>query len=89
MRRDIVDQLHLDGDGEGGGSYISSFNRPNLVYTVRPKQRAFDELLDLLGRYKNQSAIVYCFSRAETEKLAADLTSCGIAALPYHADWFL
>ncbi|MCI0834464.1 MAG: RecQ family ATP-dependent DNA helicase, partial [Chloroflexi bacterium] len=66
VRRDIVDQLRL----EGGGSYISSFNRPNLVYTVRPKQHAFDELLDLLGRYENQSAIVYCFSRKDTENLA-------------------
>ena len=81
VRRDIVDQLRL----EGGGSYISSFNRPNLVYTVRPKQHAFDELLDLLDRYENQSAIVYCFSRKETENLAADLSSHGIAAMPYHA----
>jgi ATP-dependent DNA helicase RecQ len=81
VRRDIVDQLHL----EGGGSFISSFNRPNLVYTVRPKQRAFDELLDLLGHHENQSAIVYCFSRKETEDLAEDLSSNGIAALPYHA----
>ena len=81
VRRDIVDQLRL----EGGGSYISSFNRPNLVYTVRPKQHAFDELLDLLGRYENQSAIVYCFSRKDTENLAEDLSSQGFAAMPYHA----
>ena len=81
VRRDIVDQLRL----EGGGSYISSFNRPNLVYTVRPKQHAFGELLDLLGRYENQSAIVYCFSRKDTENLAEDLSSQGFAAMPYHA----
>ncbi|MCZ6538557.1 MAG: DNA helicase RecQ [Chloroflexi bacterium] len=81
VRRDIVDQLDL----AGGGSYISSFNRPNLTYTVRPKRQAFEELLDLLARHENQSAIVYCFSRNETEKLAGDLSSRGITALPYHA----
>ena len=81
VRRDIVDQLHL----EGGGSYISSFNRPNLTYTVKPKHQAFDVLLELMRRYKDQSAIIYCFSRKETENLAADLSSEGISALPYHA----
>ena len=85
VRNDIVDQLHIRSNGEGGGSYISSFNRPNLTYTVRPKQQAFDELLDLLRRHENESAIVYCFSRNETENLAADLSSRGIDALPYHA----
>ncbi len=81
VRRDIVGQLRL----EDGGSYISSFNRPNLIYTVRPKQKAFAELLDLLHKYENQSAIIYCFSRKETEHLAADLSSHGISAMPYHA----
>ena len=81
VRRDISDQLRL----EGGGSYISSFNRPNLTYHVKPKQRSFDQLVELLDRHKNESAIIYCFSRKETENLAADLTSNGIPAMPYHA----
>ena len=81
VRRDIVGQLGL----QDAGSYISSFNRPNLTYTVKPKQQAFGLLIELIGRHENQSAIVYCFSRKETENLAADLSSNGIAALPYHA----
>jgi ATP-dependent DNA helicase RecQ len=85
VRNDIVDQLDIKGGGEGGGLYISSFNRPNLTYTVRPKQQAFDELLELLRRHENQSAIVYCFSRKDTENLSADLASHGIDATPYHA----
>ena len=81
VRRDISDQLRL----EGGGSYISSFNRPNLTYHVKPKQRSFDQLVELLDRHKNESTIVYCFSRKETENLAADLSSNGIPSMPYHA----
>jgi len=81
VRRDISEQLRL----EGGGSYISSFNRPNLTYFVKPKQRSFDQLVELLDRHKNESAIIYCFSRKETENLAADLSSNGIPAMPYHA----
>jgi ATP-dependent DNA helicase RecQ len=81
VRRDISDQLRL----EGSGSYISSFNRPNLTYLVKPKQRSFDQLVELLDRYKNESAIVYCFSRKETEKLATDLSSNGVPSMPYHA----
>ena len=81
VRRDISDQLQL----EDGGSYISSFNRPNLTYHVKPKQHSFDQLVELLDRHKNESAIIYCFSRKETENLAADLTSNGIPSMPYHA----
>jgi ATP-dependent DNA helicase RecQ len=50
-----------------------------------PKKRSFEALLELLGHHEDQSTIVYCFSRKETEALAADLSSCGIAAMPYHA----
>jgi len=81
VRRDISDQLRL----EGGGSYISSFNRSNLTYHVKPKQHSFDQLVELLDRHKNESAIIYCFSRKETENLAADLSSNGIPSMPYHA----
>jgi ATP-dependent DNA helicase RecQ len=81
VRRDILDQLRI----EDGHSFVSSFNRPNLKYTVKPKLRAFDSLMGLMDRYKNESAIIYCFSRKETEGLAADLADQGVAALPYHA----
>ncbi|MEE8045720.1 MAG: DNA helicase RecQ, partial [Dehalococcoidia bacterium] len=81
VRRDIVDQLHL----EDAGSFVSSFNRPNLTYSVRPKQRAFDELMGVMSRHENESVIIYCFSRKETENLAADLSSNGFPAMPYHA----
>jgi ATP-dependent DNA helicase RecQ len=52
---------------------------------VKPKLHSFDSLVELVDRHKNESAIIYCFSRKETESLAADLVSVGISAAPYHA----
>jgi ATP-dependent DNA helicase RecQ len=81
VREDIIDQLGL----RGGRTFLSSFNRPNLIYRVRPKRNAFASLLDLLRKCQGESAIIYCFSRRDTEDLAARLVEEGVSALPYHA----
>ncbi len=81
VRDDIVAQLRL-GDCP---RFISSFDRANLTYSVWPKQREYDDLLDLLDTRRGQSAIIYCFSRRETEELAEDLTADGHRAVAYHA----
>jgi len=81
VREDIVAQLDL----QQARTFISSFNRPNLTYTVRPKRGAFDALLGLLSKHRNGATIVYRFSRRDTEELATDLREQGIKALPYHA----
>jgi len=81
VQTDILTQLELR-DAE---IFVSSFNRSNLNYIVRPKQEAFGQLLDLLKKNRGESAIIYCFSRRDTEELAADLRKQGIEALPYHA----
>lgn len=81
VRADIVDQLGM----QDGGMFVSGFNRSNLTYTVRPKSGAWEELIDLLKTHREQPAIIYCFSRQETEDLAADLTEMGFEARPYHA----
>ncbi|MCI0439936.1 MAG: DNA helicase RecQ [Chloroflexi bacterium] len=81
VREDIILQLGL----QDGRAFISSFNRPNLTYTVQPKRRSFEALLGMLRRHKDRPAIIYCFSRKDTEGLAADLTANGIKAAAYHA----
>ncbi len=81
VRADIISQLGL----QDGGMFVSGFNRSNLTYTVRPKSAAWDELITLLESHKEQPTIIYCFSRQETEDLAADLTERGFKARPYHA----
>ena len=81
VREDIVEQLDL----ETGRVFLSSFNRPNLAYSVRPKKDPWNQLLSLLKARQGQSAIIYCFSRQETEDLAESLKTQGLNALPYHA----
>ena len=81
VRRDIVDQLRMPR----ADRFVTSFDRPNLTYRVRPKRRSFDALLQLLRRHEDGSAIVYRFSRQETEALASRLSSHGFRTLPYHA----
>ena len=81
VRGDIVSQLGLRAHQE----YIASFDRPNLRYDVRPKERAFDQLAQLLRERKGESAIIYCFSRKDTEELSDRLQNAGFKALAYHA----
>ena len=80
-REDIVKQLALNDPK----MFISSFNRPNLTFTVRRKLTVFRKLLSLIHKYRGESVIIYCFSRKDTEKLALQLQNSGFKALPYHA----
>lgn len=78
---DILAQLHL----KNHRVFENSFNRPNIFYTVKPKRGYYEELLDYLEAHKNDSGIIYCLSRAGTEKLATDLIEDGYQAAAYHA----
>jgi ATP-dependent DNA helicase RecQ len=81
VRQDIVNQLGL----QQPDIHVATFNRPNLYYGVRPKQkRSYDELRQLI-RKSSGSTIVYCLSRKRVDELAAKLQQDGINALPYHA----
>ncbi|MFA6388784.1 MAG: RecQ family ATP-dependent DNA helicase [Patescibacteria group bacterium] len=81
VRIDILQQLNL----RQPRTFISSFNRPNLTYSVYPKKDAFPRLLELLKRYHDESVIIYCFSRKDTEQLAELLNHYQFKAAPYHA----
>jgi ATP-dependent DNA helicase RecQ len=81
VRQDIVDQLQL----HDAHTTVASFDRQNLNYNVYPKQNTFEKLVTLLKKYPNQSAIIYCFSRKNTENVAKNLKEEGIGALAYHA----
>jgi ATP-dependent DNA helicase RecQ len=78
---DIVRQLHL----RAPKVFASSFNRPNLSYAVQPKTKDWGGLLALLEKYRGESAILYCFSRKDTEGLADLLRDRGFKAAAYHA----
>src|SRR6202166_1341573 len=80
VRTDIIAQLAL----RDPAVHLTSFNRPNLFYRVRPKtKRSFGELL--AQAREGGAGIVYCLSRRRVDELAAELKSHGIRAPPYHA----
>ncbi|XP_042469191.1 ATP-dependent DNA helicase Q-like 2 isoform X4 [Zingiber officinale] len=85
---DLMDMLHIPKCVK----FVSTVNRPNLFYRVREKSSVgkvvIDEIADFIrGTYsKNDSGIVYCFSRKECEQVAKELRGCGISADHYHAD---
>ena len=81
VREDIVVQLGL----RHVQTFVASLNRPNLTYSVGPKRDSFSVLLALLERHQNESTIIYCFARKDTEDLSAKLRREGLACLPYHA----
>jgi len=65
--------------------FIASFDRPNLLLTVQPRENGPGQVLDFLARHKDESGIVYCATRKDVDTLTALLNRQGIAALPYHA----
>ena len=81
VRQDILQQLNL----QQPYIHIASFNRQNLYYEVRLKQKqSYAELLQQI-RQTSGAGIVYCLSRRKVDEIAARLQHDGIQALPYHA----
>ncbi|MFQ4140255.1 DNA helicase RecQ [Nodosilinea sp. PGN35] len=81
VRLDIAQQLRL----RDPLIQVSSFNRPNLFYEVRPKSRdGYQELRQQVKQHAG-SGIIYCLSRKRVDELAQRLTEDGESVLPYHA----
>jgi len=81
VRQDIRSTLQFATSNE----FVASFDRENLFIEVLPKRDATRQTMDMLERYKDQSGIVYCFSRKQVDDLASYLISRGYSARPYHA----
>ncbi|MBJ6980160.1 DNA helicase RecQ [Luteimonas sp. MC1895] len=80
-QREIAERLQL----EGAQRFTSSFDRPNIRYTVVNKDSGNRQLLDFIAGHRGEAGIVYCLSRNKVEKTAALLVEAGVDALPYHA----
>ena len=80
-REDIVHNLEL----EQPATFINSFDRPNIHYTVTPKSDGKKQLLRFLTAHRDDSGIIYCLSRKKVESTAEWLNDRGMTALPYHA----
>jgi ATP-dependent DNA helicase RecQ len=81
-RQEIVERLKLQ-DAE---LFVSSFDRPNIRYTVTEKDNPRRQLLRFIrSTHDGDSGIVYCLSRKKVEETAKWLRTEGLNALPYHA----
>ncbi len=81
VREDIVRQLGL----RTPEVFVASFNRPNLTYRVLPKDEPLKQVIAFVRQREGDSGIIYCASRAATERVAEALAGRGFAARPYHA----
>lgn len=81
VRADIITHLKLHQPKV----FVASFNRPNLTYRVVPKDQPLKQIIDFVRKREHESGIIYCASRATTERVAEGLAGRGFAARPYHA----
>ncbi|MBM7070961.1 DNA helicase RecQ [Shewanella sp. 202IG2-18] len=65
--------------------WLSSFDRPNIRYTVVEKLNAAQQLRKFVAEQQGQSGIVYCTSRKRVDEVADRLVMQGINAKAYHA----
>ena len=80
-QREIAERLQL----EEARWFVSSFDRPNIRYTVVLKDNARAQLQEFLRGHRGQAGIIYCLSRRKVEETASFLAEKGFKALPYHA----
>lgn len=84
VRQDIIKILEMTDCDE----YITSFNRTNLFYEIRPKKSkdsTTKEIIQYIKALGEVSGIIYFRNRKSTEELAHLLKLNGINAAPYHA----
>ncbi len=84
VQSDIIKNLNMREVKQ----YISSFNRDNLYYEVRPKaskEQTFKNIVQFIKGMSGKSGIIYVQARKTTEALAQVLQVNGIKAAPYHA----
>lgn len=80
-RDDILNKLQL----KNPSVFVSSFNRPNIHYTVESKRKMYEQIIVYLKKHRNDSGIIYVLSRNSAEKLADKLKKDGFSTKPYHA----
>ena len=81
VQEDIRQLLGISEENQS----IASFDRENLFLSVEPKVEELDQSLVFLNKHRDESGIIYCQTREQSESLAHGLTQHGIRALPYHA----
>ncbi len=84
VQSDIIKNLHM----QEVNRFVSSFNRDNLYYEVRPKgkkEQTIKSIVQIIKGMPGKSGIIYVQSRKSTEEIASILKVNDINAAPYHA----
>ena len=81
VRSDIKTSLEFSQSNE----FVASFDRENLFIDVQPKTDGISQTVKFLKGFKDQSGIIYCFSRKQVDQLAEYLKVKGFSVRPYHA----
>ena len=84
VQQDIIKTLQM----KTPEVFISSFNRSNLFYDIRPKVKdeiVYKDIIRFIKSKEDKSGIIYCLSRKKTEEIAEMLRVNGINAVSYHA----
>jgi len=79
-RADILAQLGIADDG----LIVAGFDRPNIRYAIVPRDQPAQQLARLMAENPGPG-IVYAQTRAQVERLAAQLAAGGRRVLAYHA----
>ena len=81
-RQDMIERLKL----EDAQHFVSSFDRPNIRYTIVEKTDPTRQLLRFIqNEHAGEAGIVYCQSRKRVDEIASTLADHGLKALAYHA----
>ncbi len=85
VQQDILKNLDMAEDN----TYISSFNRDNLFYEIKPKvkkEQTVKQIIQVIKEeFRGESGIIYVQNRKTAEDLAEMLMVNDIKAGPYHA----
>jgi ATP-dependent DNA helicase RecQ len=85
VQQDILKNLDMDGEN----TFISSFNRDNLFYEIRPKikkEQTVRQIIQVIKEeFRGESGIIYVQNRKTAEDIAQMLLVNDIKAAPYHA----
>lgn len=84
VQTDIIKSLEM----KDVNVFVSSFNRDNLYYEIRPKvnkDQTIKNIIQFIKTSGNRSGIIYVQARKSTEDIAQVLNVNGIKAAAYHA----
>ena len=81
VRQDIIRNLRL----KEPVLFTASFNRKNIYLEVKQKRNPLDQIIECLEKHKDESGIIYCFSRKQVDQVYESLGTLGYSVLNYHA----